>query len=66
MTEAETNFYKNIKRSFWQVAVSLSIVVILSLLSFYYNTQSSIKYQDAQIKEIKEKIDVLIKIHLHN
>ena len=66
MTVEEKNFYKEMKRTFRQVAVSLSVIIIIALVGFYYNTQNAIKYQDAQIREIKNKIDILIQLHLKN
>ena len=66
MTAEDQKFYKMIKKTFWQVCASLSVIVIVSLFAFYYNTQATIRYQDEQIKEIKCKIDQLISLHLKN
>jgi hypothetical protein len=66
VTIEEKNFMKQLKRSFWSVAGGMMFTVIIALTAFYFNTQSTLKYQQEQMNEIKCKIDMLIQIHLKN
>jgi putative effector of murein hydrolase LrgA (UPF0299 family) len=55
---------KAIKQTFNKIILSFLISFFIALISFYYTTRTTLDFQEKQIKELKEKIDYLICLHV--
>lgn len=60
----DENFLKEIKRTILNTAIALFFTLIVTQISFYFTTRSTLQFHEQAIQELKQKIDYLIQIHI--